>query len=531
MRAFLLSIFLFASCAVAGCSASRFPNQRVSSPNSHQSDSTTKVYFGGEVGVDHVYAQRIIKMLITMGVPLTYAALSPDALSQDNCDRKLIIITDLGAFTSLAPDIQIDFARRCRDGGSQWLILYSGIQTGEFRGLKVGLESLPAIHPSLTSTLAQNSFLRLPAVDVEPTLPGLCRTTDDAGHGDWEPAMTAQLNGDRKAVAAVTTNPSNGLPPTIVLGCDLYPSTSMDLLLTDLFAQHSPGHSHERVVAIDIDDIFQPNWSDNPAERTVKLQDTDVDYLVGLENRLSAIFDDSFRFNLGFNALWYEQSFGPKGTDDRAGDRALVQQRDRFRWFDHFYAHEPARELTYEALVESMTKNGKWADQHDVTRLMGSYAVSPAHSGTWPPYEPLYRAWQKFGVSAATTFDILAGTKAQRHDGITVMPRLGCGVACFSDHYSNEQLSDAEMRQVVQQEVIPTILANPFVVFMSHQSGYARDHLAGRTFEQAITQLARLTTLTFRNLPAEEIVRRYTDAFGVDVTEPDLCVGLGCRGR
>jgi hypothetical protein len=121
-------------------------------------------------------------------------------------------------------------------------------------------------------------------------------------------------------------------------------------------------------------------------------------------------------------------------------------------------------------------------------------------------------------VTASTAFEILPGEKARRHRGITVMPRLSCGVACYSDTYSMSQVSEMELRLLADQIVIPAILANPFVVFMSHQSDYARDHLAGFVFERAMTRLSQWTTLSYRNLSSEDIAKRYAKAFGVDVT-------------
>ncbi len=510
-------ILLTILMGLPGCLQSHAEQDLASSLKGDAAGGVVLLY-GGEVSLAHPYAQHVTTMLKSLAVPFSDAKLSVETLASEPCQNELVIMTDLAAFKALPPSAQEEFAARCSSGNSRWIFLYAGIQAGSFRGLVIDAASVEAAEPRILAAFAEPSFLRVPTKRIEGSLPGYCRVLNSAPQDLWHPIVVARVLGSERAVvmSAGGGPESASLPRTLVFGCDILPSATIDLLLADSLGGWSTSRSAERYVAIDIDDVFQPNWNNDSNLRTVKMQADDAAELLAVQGRLSRIFAGEFQFTLGFNALWYQAQVGPTTTDDAAGDGALVRNRVHFRWFDHLFGHEGAPDYPYAELLASMTKNRAWAEEHDVTSRLGSYAVSPAHRGTLPPYEPLYQAWRETGIDATTTFDLRPGAKAQRHQGVTVARRFGCEAACYSDQYSFEQLPKETLEQIASSVVVPTVVSNPAVIFMSHQSDYARDRVGAYVFERAFENLREWTTLRFINLPSEEVVGKYVEIFGVE---------------
>ncbi len=269
---------------------------------------------------------------------------------------------------------------------------------------------------------------------------------------------------------------------------------------------------------MDIDDIFQVNWDPDPAGRTVKIQAEDVEAMLESAEYLSSMMTGTFRWNLGFNCGWYEVSYGPPPYDDAAGDRAMVANREFFHWFDHLPYHPDVTGYGQAEIEAFLAQSLQWAEEHDVARLLTEYDLTPYHSGIYPIHEPLYDAWNTFGYRYTST---TAVTEGFVHKGIYVAPRQSCGIS--SSQYSWEQVSQESIDNSIQGgDLFCRVFNNPVLIFMTHQSNFARDRIGLYLFERLVEFFKTWTSYEFVTGPNDMLVEKYFDLFHVKHTEDTI---------
>lgn len=265
--------------------------------------------------------------------------------------------------------------------------------------------------------------------------------------------------------------------------------------------------SNERWIGVAIDDVFLPNWDKHPSRQTVKIQPHDVDALLAAQERYSRMLaPDRFRFILGFCSGWYGR-IADRRFDDRAGDRALVRHREAFQWFDHLPDHQVACSYSEDELVALMQQSRRWAADHNVLPFTCRFAVSPAHKGIQPIYDPLYRAWRAvWNVCSSATPGVDRGFE---HLGIKVAPRYNIGL--WASQHSLDQLGPGQDLVASSQggRLLRKVVESPVLLITSHQANYARDRLALVLLDRLLAHLIDQTDFRLRSGPHEELVEQY----------------------
>lgn len=141
----------------------------------------------------------------------------------------------------------------------------------------------------------------------------------------------------------------------------------------------------ERYVQIDIDDIFV-------GERSKRMNASDVDALIDVQERFSHLVDGGFKFNLGFSGKYFKHG----DEIENSGDEYLISMANHFNWFCHTWSHSKAHLTNDTGAIETeLRKNLQFAKQHRIpiighgcpfdgdntTTLPETYAVAPHHSG------------------------------------------------------------------------------------------------------------------------------------------------------
>ena len=268
-----------------------------------------------------------------------------------------------------------------------------------------------------------------------------------------------------------------------------------------------PGQSRERWIGVAIDDVFLPNWDKDPSRQTVKIQPEDVDALLAAQERYSRMLaPDRFRFLLGFCSGWYGR-IADRCFDDAAGDRALVRHREAFEWFDHLPGHQVACNYSEDELVAFMHQSRQWAKDHDVLPFTSRFAVSPAHKGIHPIYDPVYRAWRAvWNVSCSATPGVDRGFE---HLGIKVAPRYNIGL--WASQHGRDQLAPGQnvIASAEGGRLFKKVVQSPVLLIVSHQANYARDRLALVLLDRLLAHLVDRTDFRLRTGPHEELVEQH----------------------
>ena len=245
--------------------------------------------------------------------------------------------------------------------------------------------------------------------------------------------------------------------------------------------QHDPDNSC--YIAIDIDDVFQPNWDRaNNMIGDVKMNRHDVDALVTLSSLINDRFPLSdFQFSLGYNSGFFES--------DRDGDTAFLEYAASFAWFNHLPNHEHVESWNYsvQTICALLNEGAAFALEHGLGPYMMDYIVTPKHEGLWPPYDPLYEALDSVGITRTSTECI---QYPALYHGVCIIPRVYIGVG--SGDYADSQVSEAEICERAIR-LYNVILKESYVVIYSHQANFARDRLANRIIEK-LTILLELDT-------------------------------------
>ena len=458
---------------------------------------------GGEVPVDHPYAVTALETLRHSGYQVTTAPLAEPALAQ-GVTYSALLISDAGAYTHLETALKDSIDSFCQMHQIGIVFLYAGQGAALESGSLLTGESSILSAFQLAPGANVLSILRADNGATAESLPGYGRAFSWSAGAPYQ-AVASIGSGEARHPVAVTTTAPDAIRK-IWLGMDLYHHWLTDLLILDATiwaAGAGASYDLNRWVGIDIDDVFQPNWHDDGAQRTVKIQASDVTELLAAQDRLSQIFIEPFHFNLGFNCSWYEKAFAPPPFDDVGGDRELVAHAGDFRWFDHLPGHEVATDLTLGQLTTLMQTSKSWADEHHVLPYIGRWVIAPAHLGEIPAYEPLFTSWKTVWNAAYTASP--DASSPQTFFGITVVPRRGCDIVCSSDTYSMDQTSPEAISDVVHTQLLPTLTQDRLSLWISHQSGYARDRLALHAFEQALTSIKTWTNFKLHTGADEDL--------------------------
>ncbi|ESO93397.1 hypothetical protein LOTGIDRAFT_232790 [Lottia gigantea] len=282
------------------------------------------------------------------------------------------------------------------------------------------------------------------------------------------------------------------------------------LLLLDSISYLSHGKlsvSLDRYIQIDIDDIFV-------GKEGIRMLVEDVEALAQKQELFQQIIP-GFHFNLGFSGRYYLHG----SYDEDAGDKKLLEYRDKFWWFGHMWRHEQAHKFNEEALTLAMQQNKKFAQENFIP-VKQNYAVAPHHSGVYPVHEELYKAWRNVWdvkVTSTEEYPKLNPSLRRRgfiYKGIMVLPRQTCGLYTHTlvlDDYpgGKKGLDDS----IKGGELFQSILYNPITIFMTHLSNYGNDRLALYTFEGALKFLKCWTNFNLKSLPPLQLALKYFEMF------------------
>jgi hypothetical protein len=262
----------------------------------------------------------------------------------------------------------------------------------------------------------------------------------------------------------------------------------------DLIDSDSGNPQPVRYVAIDIDDVFMPNWDYTTQKYgKVKMNEDDVKNLVQFSAEVQSLFGERFRFTLGFNCGFYDST--------NPGDRAFLACRNEFDWYDHLPRHEQVMSSHYSAAqIESLfTIGSAFAARYDLK--LSHYQITPAHEGLWPPYDPLYQAFEKFGIQYTAA---AALTELASYGTVIIIPRHYIGIS--SAEYSFTQVSRDRLQRFADDDY-RLVMENPAVVFYSHQVNYAGDRIAEVLIRMLIEKFQAQTTYRIMFLPAEDVAK------------------------
>jgi heparan sulfate N-deacetylase/N-sulfotransferase NDST2 len=269
-------------------------------------------------------------------------------------------------------------------------------------------------------------------------------------------------------------------------------------------------------VQIDIDDIFVGATGTRMVEADVfsliRFQEEHLNRFVF--NVSSSYGDDvyKFKFNLGFSGYYYQS-----GNDkENKGDQLLVENSNRFNWFDHSWSHTRVNILNSSSLRELMYYNYNFALEHHL-KTDSFYSVSPHHSGIYPVNEILYTAWKEIWQIKATStegYPHLRPSFLRRgfiHSGIMVVPRSTCGIythTIFFSSYPNG--GKAGLNAIINGgDLFKQLVYNQVTIFMTHMTNYANDKLALYLFENLFGVLAKWTHLRFISLAPVDLAQKY----------------------
>ncbi len=207
----------------------------------------------------------------------------------------------------------------------------------------------------------------------------------------------------------------------------------------------------------------------------------------------------------------------------------FIELKENFYWFDHTWAHLKAHTLNESSLREQLIENLKFAKLHGIP-LGSNYSVSPHHSGIYPVYTQLYKAWSDILSIKATSTETYPQQNPMHlrrgfiFNDIMVAPRQSCGIfthTLFFDTYQG-----GVTRLISQYEggqLFESILYNRVNIFMTHSVNYGNDRLAIFLFENVFQLLSCWTNLQFFSLPPLEIVKKYFE-FNPEDNEPTWTV-------
>ena len=258
-----------------------------------------------------------------------------------------------------------------------------------------------------------------------------------------------------------------------------------------------PGNPPElpiHYVSIDIDDIFMPNWDSSTQKNgTVKMTSDDVKALIKLSYDIRSRFNDDFRFSIGFNCGYFDST--------NSGDSAFLTFNKEFLWFDHLVHHNLIKsDQLPEDKIDKLFAVGRQFAQTQGIQIT-DYQITPKHEGIWPPYDPLYNVFEKYGIKYTSTFEL--HTQAS-YGNVKILPRYYIGVG--SGSYSLSQISQDRLKKFAEDDY-KTIMENRAVILYSHQANFAVDRLGEKLIRILMEKLSEQKAFRIVFLPAGEVVR------------------------
>jgi len=265
----------------------------------------------------------------------------------------------------------------------------------------------------------------------------------------------------------------------------------------DIFSSGGGSYVKIHYVAIDIDDVFlSPN---SPVD--VKMNAGDVMRLLELTNKIGSSFGSDFKFSLGYNYGYFDIT--------NPGDLALIEHAGDFVWFDHLPRHEHVKEnsLSTEKIENLMAESAKFEKSKGISpHVSKTYMITPKNEGTWPPYEPLYESFKKFGILYTANSNIKS---TYEYEGVRVFPRTLMGIG--SSKHSAEEVSRGKILSLARW-LYYELMINDITLIGAHQANFTDNRPAEKIFEELIPMLLANKNHKFIFLPAEKAIEAYLNS-------------------
>ncbi|HEX4905838.1 MAG TPA: hypothetical protein VFU93_10325 [Acidimicrobiales bacterium] len=131
--------------------------------------------------------------------------------------------------------------------------------------------------------------------------------------------------------------------------------------------------------AMQVDDVFLPNFRWDPVRNqttqrlgTSQMSPEDVDFAAQWST------ENDLRLDIAYNAA---------GRTEEMCE-AVLAEKAAFGWVSHTYTHRDLDEVSEEDLVEEITLNRRWAQNHDLPGFRDDELVTGAHTGLENPNMP-----------------------------------------------------------------------------------------------------------------------------------------------
>ncbi|KAI1715510.1 heparan sulfate-N-deacetylase domain-containing protein [Ditylenchus destructor] len=318
-------------------------------------------------------------------------------------------------------------------------------------------------------------------------------------------------NGSELAAAVLLRDPAYDTDH-IVIG-QIPDNWMVKIILLDSLIYMAPNIANrdlDRFIQIDIDDVFV-------GQSGTRFVPDDVKQLKQTQDDLRK-YIDGFYFTLGFSGYFFRHG----DSLEIRGDEELVASANEFYWFPHMWRHNHAHEYAEDYLLALMTQNRIFAENVQL-RLLPGYAISPQHSGVYPSYDPLYRAWRSvwnISVTSTEEYPHLRPASARRgfiYSNISVIPRQTCGLFTHTSffHAYPDGIENLQ-RNIFGGDLFESILLNPVNVFMTHQQNFANDRLGSFTFLNLVKFLNCWTNLKLKWSPPNNAAQRYFDKYPIE---------------
>jgi hypothetical protein len=212
-------------------------------------------------------------------------------------------------------------------------------------------------------------------------------------------------------------------------------------------------------------------------------------------------FGPEFRFSLGYNCGFYDST--------NSGDRAFIAHAGQFAWFNHLPRHEHVvgRSMSSAQIGLLFATGLQFETKHGLGAFRTPYMVTPLHEGIWPPYDPLYDAFERYKVTRTSTPTV---ARPAAYGSVLVGHRTNLGLQ--SSEFSGTQVSD-ETLTLLAYAARDSIAASEAVIFYVHQANFARDRIGNKLISRVLELLAAEDDFSVDFVPAAEAVCRQTDVF------------------
>jgi hypothetical protein len=428
-----------------------------------------------------------------------------------------IVISDYEAYQDLAPYLRTrldDYARSC-DVGMHFL------QVGPKLKLGAGdVATGPNARLSRARVETESPLLSLTrdGGTLSGALPGEGRLFDLGTSEGYQAVAWASSGDDEEAPYMLADLGEHDGIRRVFNGRVFDTHFLNDLLFIDAIAWLSPVDLNvfrQRYVGVDVDDIFQPNHAPEVDDRIVKIQADDVEEMLATQERISNLIGSDFRYVLGVNVGFYgEQYADPAIYDDVAGDLALVENRSAFYWFDHLPNHTEIWSQTTDEIRGLMLETHAWAEETGVIDFIGTYAVTPKHSGISQMHTPLYESWREVWDIQYSSDTSGAGLGFE-YMGILVAPRARANI--WAAQYAFSEVDRSTITSWAHGgSIYRGVIDRPVSIFMTHQANYARDGIGNYLWEQLFEFIARWTRYEMRSGTPESLVEKHFEHFPLE---------------